>query len=333
MDPVLQFQPWLEFNRAMLRRGRLPLWNDLARAAGRPTWPTARARSSTRSTLIAYLGTLPEAYAWMAAGAALGRRAGDVPAGAVVGPGRLGTLVRRAGVPVLRLPGRLAALPGHERRGLDALAASGRPTGCSSGPGRGRSGGWPWSSALVLLGGHVQTSAHVLLAARRRTRPGGSDRARGRWPRPVAALAVAWAAGTRRWASALAARRGRPAGGLPGAEPGLGRSRSESGRRLAARDRPRAARRGLHGAAVRLRQPAAGASQPGAGAGRAQPERVGGRVRRAGDPDLAGPAGAGRRDGGSRAWLPRRRWRPSARWARSGSRRSPTCSGPCRSWT
>src|SRR5262245_5046190 len=30
IDPVLQFQPWLEFNRAMLRRGRLPLWNDRA---------------------------------------------------------------------------------------------------------------------------------------------------------------------------------------------------------------------------------------------------------------------------------------------------------------
>src|SRR5258708_5934715 len=30
IDPVLQFQPWLEFNRAMIRRGRLPLWNDWA---------------------------------------------------------------------------------------------------------------------------------------------------------------------------------------------------------------------------------------------------------------------------------------------------------------
>ena len=30
MDPVLQFQPWLEFNRAMIREGRLPLWNPYA---------------------------------------------------------------------------------------------------------------------------------------------------------------------------------------------------------------------------------------------------------------------------------------------------------------
>src|SRR3954449_13449285 len=30
MDPVLQFQPWLEFSRMMVRRGRLPLWNDMA---------------------------------------------------------------------------------------------------------------------------------------------------------------------------------------------------------------------------------------------------------------------------------------------------------------
>ena len=36
-------------------------------AAAPRTWPTARARSSTRSTLIAYLGRLPDALAWMAA--------------------------------------------------------------------------------------------------------------------------------------------------------------------------------------------------------------------------------------------------------------------------
>ena len=30
IDPVLQFEPWLEQCRAMLRRGKLPLWNGLA---------------------------------------------------------------------------------------------------------------------------------------------------------------------------------------------------------------------------------------------------------------------------------------------------------------
>src|SRR4029079_6823720 len=30
MDPVLQFQPSLEFNRSMIRQGRLPLWNPHA---------------------------------------------------------------------------------------------------------------------------------------------------------------------------------------------------------------------------------------------------------------------------------------------------------------
>ena len=30
IDPVLQFQPWLESNRAELRAGRLPLWNPRA---------------------------------------------------------------------------------------------------------------------------------------------------------------------------------------------------------------------------------------------------------------------------------------------------------------
>ena len=48
------------------------------------------------------------------------------------------------------------------------------------------------------------------------------------------------------------------------------------------------ARRGLYGGPVCLRQPAPRTSQPGARAGRAQPERVGRRLRRAGDPDLAG---------------------------------------------
>ena len=27
IDPVLQFEPWLEFSRAEIRSGRLPLWN------------------------------------------------------------------------------------------------------------------------------------------------------------------------------------------------------------------------------------------------------------------------------------------------------------------
>ncbi len=66
MDPVLQFQPWLEFNRAMLRRGRLPLWND-REGCGAPHLANGQSAVFDPFHAIAYLGTLPEALAWMAA--------------------------------------------------------------------------------------------------------------------------------------------------------------------------------------------------------------------------------------------------------------------------
>jgi hypothetical protein len=66
MDPVLQFQPWIEFNRAMLRRGRLPLWNDLA-GCGVPHLANAQSAPFDPIHAIAYLGPLPQAHAWMAA--------------------------------------------------------------------------------------------------------------------------------------------------------------------------------------------------------------------------------------------------------------------------
>ena len=65
IDPVLQFQPWLEFNRAMLRQGRLPLWND-ASGCGTPHLANGQSAPFDPFHLIAYLGTLPDAHAWMA---------------------------------------------------------------------------------------------------------------------------------------------------------------------------------------------------------------------------------------------------------------------------
>ena len=50
IDPVLQFQPWIEFNRAMLRKGRLPLWNDLAGCGGSAPGERPEPPCSTRST-------------------------------------------------------------------------------------------------------------------------------------------------------------------------------------------------------------------------------------------------------------------------------------------
>jgi len=66
MDPVLQFEPWLEFTRAELRAGRLPLWNPLA-GCGAPHLANGQSAVFDPFRLIAYVGTLPGSIAWMAA--------------------------------------------------------------------------------------------------------------------------------------------------------------------------------------------------------------------------------------------------------------------------
>jgi hypothetical protein len=66
MDPVLQFQPWLEFNRSMVRQGRLPLWNPHA-GCGAPHLANGQSAVFDPFHLIAYLGSVPTALAWMAA--------------------------------------------------------------------------------------------------------------------------------------------------------------------------------------------------------------------------------------------------------------------------
>ena len=66
MDPVLQFQPWLEFNRNMIRGGRLPLWNSHA-GCGTPHLANAQSAVFDPFNLIACFGSLPGAFAWMAA--------------------------------------------------------------------------------------------------------------------------------------------------------------------------------------------------------------------------------------------------------------------------
>ena len=66
IDPVLQFEPWLEFSRAEIRSGRLPLWNPYA-GCGAPHLANAQSGIFDPVHLIAYLGTLPDAFAWMAA--------------------------------------------------------------------------------------------------------------------------------------------------------------------------------------------------------------------------------------------------------------------------
>ena len=65
-DPVLQFEPWIEHNRAMLRQGRLPLWNDHA-GCGVPHLANGQSAVFDPIGLIAYLGPMPDAIAWMSA--------------------------------------------------------------------------------------------------------------------------------------------------------------------------------------------------------------------------------------------------------------------------
>lgn len=66
MDPALQFEPWLEFSRSMLRRGKLPLWNSFT-GCGSPLLANGQSAVFDPFHAIAYLGTLPRALAWMAA--------------------------------------------------------------------------------------------------------------------------------------------------------------------------------------------------------------------------------------------------------------------------
>ena len=66
MDPVLQFDPWITFNREAIRQGRLPLWNPWS-GCGVPHLANGQSAVFDPFQAIAYLGTIPTAYAWMAA--------------------------------------------------------------------------------------------------------------------------------------------------------------------------------------------------------------------------------------------------------------------------
>jgi len=63
-DPTLQFEPWVEFNRAALWQGWLPLWNDRV-ALGAPHWANAQSAVLDPFHLISYLGQPPFTFAWV----------------------------------------------------------------------------------------------------------------------------------------------------------------------------------------------------------------------------------------------------------------------------
>jgi hypothetical protein len=163
MDPVLQFQPWLEFSRRMIREGRVPLWNDRA-GCGAPHLANGQSAVFDPFHLIAYLGSLPQAHAWMAAArlwvAGLGmfllaRRWGLGAWGrwfAGLAFPFCGFLVVWLLFPVTSVAVWMPWLFWASEAALER-------------PGVRTAGSLALVSALVLLGGHVQTSAHVLLAA------------------------------------------------------------------------------------------------------------------------------------------------------------------------
>ncbi|RUL85824.1 hypothetical protein [Tautonia sociabilis] len=162
-DPMLQFEPWIEFNRAMFRQGRLPLWNGKV-GCGAPHLANGQSAPFDPFLLIAYLGPMPGALAWVAAArlwvAGLGmfvlaRAWGLGPWGrwfaGLCYPGcgfmTLWLLYPLASVAAW-LPWLLAAsarlVERGSRRAMAAVAAF---------------------AAAMLLGGHVQTAAHGFLLA------------------------------------------------------------------------------------------------------------------------------------------------------------------------
>lgn len=163
IDPVLQFQPWLEFNRAELRRGRLPLWNSHA-GCGAPHLANGQSAVFDPFHLIAYLGPLPQAHAWMAALRLWTAGVGMFLLCRLWGFGAWGRWFSGLAWPfcgflVLWLLFPVTSVAVWLTWLLWACERTARE------PSARRIGILGLIVALVLLGGHVQTSAHVLLAS------------------------------------------------------------------------------------------------------------------------------------------------------------------------
>ena len=162
IDPVLQFQPWIEFNRSSLRNGRLPLWNPLA-GCGAPHLANGQAAVFDPFQLIAYVGPWPDALAWMAAARLWFAGLGAFLLARAWGFGGWGRWFSGLAFPFcgflvgwLLYPVTNAAI----WMPWAFLATRGvfeRPTAR-------RAAGLALVVGGTLLGGHVQTSAHVLLA-------------------------------------------------------------------------------------------------------------------------------------------------------------------------
>jgi len=179
MDPVLQFQPWLEFNRRMIRSGRLPLWNGHA-GCGAPHLANGQSAFFDPFHLLAYLGPTPDAYAWIASGRLWTAGLGMFLLARSWGLGFWGRWFSGLVYPFcgflvvwLLFPVTAVAIwMPWLFLATDRLFRA---------PGS-KAGGWLAAVvALVIVGGHIQTSAHVLLAG------GLYALAKGWWERKSAA--------------------------------------------------------------------------------------------------------------------------------------------------
>ena len=266
MDPVLQFQPWLDFNRTdgserptpaleQPRRLRCSSSRQRPECRVRPIQPDRIPRSDAE--VLCLDGGRPAA----------GRGSGDVLAGTVLGSRILGTVVCGTDLSVLRIPGRLAPVSRNAGRDLDALAIPGHRS--------------PVPGSRAKVGGRPRRDrrpSFCSAATSRRARTScwrsgctssgesGPGAEMGRVPADLALL------GGWHWPGSSGGGDPDPAaGGLSLQEPGLGRPSTREaalvGRRITAMPRRR-----LYGDSVRIREPAIRPSQPGSGLGRAQPE-------------------------------------------------------------
>jgi hypothetical protein len=147
----------------MLRRGRLPLWNDRA-GCGVPHLANGQSAVFDPFHLIAYAGSLPGAHAWMAAARLWVAGVGMFLLGRAWGLGAWGRWFSGLTFPFC---GFLVVWLLYPVTNVAIwmpwlLLASDRALRCPSM----RTVSWlALATGAVFFGGHIQTSAHVLLAA------------------------------------------------------------------------------------------------------------------------------------------------------------------------
>lgn len=192
-DPVLQFEPWSEFERDWFRRGFAPLWNDRA-GGGAPLWANAQSAPLDPFQFLVYVAPWPEGRAWSIAARMVFAGFGAFLFAASLGLGRGGrwfvglTFPHCGFLALWRLYpvfGAAAWLPW-------CLLAGDRTFRNPSGP---AVAGLAVSVAGAFLAGHVQTSASILMCATIWVGWSAVSRWRADGRGPVVRGIAAWASG------------------------------------------------------------------------------------------------------------------------------------------